>query len=62
MWGNKGKRSGWICFPQNIIRLAGSVMIVFGLLLIIAFIPLKCWMVLLGLILLAAGVALRTLF
>ena len=59
---NKGKKGGGICLSPGAIRLLGAALIAVGVLVIIAFIPLEYWMALLGLIILAAGIALRVLF
>lgn len=59
---NKGKKSSGVCLSQRAIHLMGLALIIVGMLVIIAFVPLRYWMALLGMILLAAGVALVALF
>lgn len=59
---NHGKKGGGVCLSRSVIRALGLAMIIIGVLVIVAFIPLRYWMALMGLALLAAGIALRAMF
>ena len=48
-----------MCLPEGILKIAGSVLAITGVILIVVFVPLRYWMALIGLIFLLGGVFIR---
>lgn len=63
MWMNRNpKICGWLCISPFALRCIAIGMIALGILLILLFVPVRYWLALLGLILIAVGAAVYWFF
>ncbi len=61
MWMKRGRGLGWLCISPFTLRCIALSMIALGILLIVLFVPLRYWLALLGLLLIAVGIAIEFL-
>ena len=59
MWSGRSKGCGWLCISPSVLKCVAMGMIAAGVLLVVLFVPAKYWMALLGMLLIAAGAAIR---
>ena len=59
MWMKGGRRPGGLCLPPGTVRLIGWGLIALGILLVLASVPIRYWLALLGVIVFAVGTALN---
>ena len=60
MWRKCGGGSGWFCLPPCVVNAVGCALIAIGILMIVVCIPARYWLALIGLVLLALGVYIRS--
>ena len=59
MWMRRGKGIGWLCIPPFVLKWIALGMIAAGILIILIFVPAQYWMALIGILLIAGGIAIR---